>query len=207
MRKNLIKAIVFDLGEVLVKLDFSKIMALRSISHSNVQHSIQSMNEWPLYDAFERGQVTENQFIERLNQDFRQSFTLEQFRGVWNSVLRETVNGVEDLLENLSQHYPLYALTNSNETHIQHLKANYSWTRFFTQVLTSYELGCRKPEPQIYEKLITIAQCPANQILFFDDRLENVLGAKALGIQAELITQPSLDLARILELIIPAPFK
>jgi putative hydrolase of the HAD superfamily len=192
------KVVVFDLGEVLVKLDFSKIMALRSISHSGVQHSIQSMNEWPLYDAFERGRVTESQFVARLNQEFSQTFTVEQFRQLWNSVLTDTMPGVEGLLEELSRRYPLYALTNSNETHIQHLKENYSWVNCFTKVLTSHELGYRKPEAQIYEKLITIAKCPPNQILFLDDRLENVLGAKALGIHAELVTEPSLDLPRIL---------
>jgi glucose-1-phosphatase len=199
MKTDAIKIIVFDLGEVLVKLDFSKVMALRHLGPQGLEQSIVSMNQWDIYDAFERGSLSEGEFLNQLNRQLSEKLTLDSFRAVWNSVLKQTVPGIPELLEKLSQQYPLFALTNSNETHIHYLKAQFPWVRFFHQVLTSYELGCRKPEPEIYEKLISLTQINAPQILFMDDRPENIDGARRCGISAELCQRPEEDLPRILK--------
>ncbi len=193
-----IQVITFDLGEVLVKLNFSKVMGLRKLAIKNLDQSITSMNHWPLYDAFERGTVNETQFLTKLNDELGTQLSQDAFREVWNSVLEETVPGMERTLEKLCRHYRLFALTNSNETHINHLFQHYPWTHYFQSVLTSYQLGCRKPERAIYEKLITITGVQPQEILFLDDRVENVLGAKELGIQAELCQKSEIDLPKIL---------
>lgn len=194
-----IKAIVFDLGEVLIKLNFSKIMELKNQSITSTQVAINRMNEWRLYDAFERGILTEIQFLDCLNQEFSTIFSMYSFRELWNSVLGETVPGTETHLKLLSQRYPLFALTNSNETHINFLRSHYPWVQYFESILSSHELHCRKPEPLIYEKLITIAKTPAEQILFLDDRMENIRGAREMGIQAAHCPNPETDIPKILK--------
>ena len=198
MTHSRIQTVVFDLGEVLVRLDFSQVMALRRLNPSGLEASITSMNHWPLYDAFERGNVSEIDFLNQLNQDLSTSLTLSQFRTLWNSVLGPTVPGIPSYLETLSQSYSLFALTNSNETHIRFFKENYPWVKNFKKVLTSFELGCRKPEAVIFEKMIEITQTPRDSILFLDDRLENVEGARSCGIPAELCKNSEQELAPIL---------
>ena len=192
------KAIVFDIGEVLIKLNFSQVMNLRKVASASTDLAIHSMNHWKSYDLFERGGLNESSFLDQLNQELGLKLTLTEFKVIWNSVLGETVTGIEALLKNLSERYPLFALTNSNETHIHHFKNHYPWVRYFTQILTSYELNCRKPEPLIYKKLIAITQTTPKEILFFDDRPENVEGAKQLGIQAFLCQTPEIEIPQIL---------
>ncbi len=194
-----IKTLVFDLGEVLIKLNFSKIMYLRRLREMHLESSLQSMNQWPLYDTFERGKITEKEFLIKLNKELAISLTLDTFRPLWNSVLQDSVFGIEQTLKQLAQNYPLWILTNSNETHINHFKINYPWHNQFQGILTSYELGCRKPEKSIYEKLISLTHSSANSILFVDDRKENIEGARACGIHAELCEDTSRDLAKILK--------
>lgn len=199
MPSSPIKAIVFDLGEVLIKLDFSQVMSLRGNSTHQLEASIKSMNEWHLYDAFERGHINEEQFIKKLNSELSLSLSAETFRRIWNSVLKGAVPQIETTLKHLAQKYPLWALTNSNETHINHFKSHYPWYREFQAVLTSFELGHRKPEKEIYEKMIKHIGVEPQEILFLDDRLENVEGAQHLGISAELCQNTVVDLPQILK--------
>jgi len=198
MSRANIKALVFDLGEVLIKLNFSKVMELRGSSERRLEASIHSMNQWPIYDAFERGVLKEADFLKHLNAELGISINIETFKTLWNSILGETVPGVEKILNRLATRYPLWTLTNSNESHIDYFKTHYPWHKEFQAVLTSFELGCRKPEKEIYQKLIGIVGVKAQEILFVDDRLENVEGARALGIQAELCSHTPRDLPKIL---------
>lgn len=194
-----VRAIVFDLGEVLIKLDFSRVNELRRLTKRAIDASIQAMNEWTLYDSFERGHLDEREFITRLNQELSLSLSAEDFRSIWNSVLKEPVPGIELILTSLAQHYPLWALTNSNETHINHFKANYPWQRYFQAVLTSFELGHRKPELEIYKKMIQTVGFNPDEILFLDDREENIEGARRMGIRAELCKHTGVELPAIFQ--------
>ncbi|NBY19802.1 HAD family phosphatase [bacterium] len=197
MPPSIVKAIVFDLGEVLIKLDFSQVMALRKKCTQQLEASIQSMNEWPIYDAFERGHVNEFEFIQKINLELSLSLNPETFKTIWNSVLKEPVPEIGTTLKRLNKKYPLWALTNSNETHIKHFKNNYPWHQEFQEVLTSFELGHRKPEKEIYEKMLNRIGFKSDEILFLDDRKENVEGARKLGIRSELCQHTPEDLPHI----------
>ena len=54
----------------------------------------------------------------------------------------------------------------------------------FDRVFTSYELGYRKPEKQAFEQIARALDVPLGSIMFFDDLLENIEGAKSAGMQA-----------------------
>jgi len=68
------------------------------------------------------------------------------------------------------------------------LRATHGFLDAFDQVTFSYELGCIKPEREIYEHAVHGLGIPAEETAFLDDRLENVEGARAAGLQAILFT-------------------
>lgn len=195
-----LQAVVFDIGEVLIKLNFSKIMEMRGMApHTSLSEWLHRMNTWDLYDAFERGTLTESAFIEGLQKNLNLSLDHTTFLTDWNSVLRETVPEVEEILAHLRKHLPLYALTNSNETHIRHAHAHYPVMAHFKKVFTSYELAARKPEKEIYLKVEEALALPGKHILFLDDRPENVAGARSVGWNAEQCLSSPADIKTILK--------
>lgn len=188
-----VRTVVFDIGEVLIKLDFSKVMEARGLKpNQSLGQWLKEMNQWDLYDSFERGTVREKEFIEKLG------VTEEAFLPMWNSVLVCTVPGIEQILQTLKVTVPLYALTNSNETHMRHCHAHFPVLKHFQRTLTSFDLRARKPEPEIYLKTQQEIGFSASEILFIDDRVENVEGAKKVGWSAELCRQSPADIRLIL---------
>lgn len=202
MPSLLIKAVVLDLGEVLIRLNFSEIMKLRGLvldpTRSALGESLNHMDQWGLYDSFERGLVSEQEFVAGVSRSLGYELPLPKFLTLWNSVLKESVPGVAELVQHLVSKLPLYALTNSNETHIRHAKANYPWLRKFNHLYTSFELQARKPERVIYERLAQKINTLPEHILFIDDRLENVEGARRAGWFAEQCRSSPKDLIEIL---------
>ncbi len=69
----------------------------------------------------------------------------------------------------------------------------------FTPCILSCEVGLEKPDPKIYELLLQEIQMPANQILFVDDRKENIDAALKLGFDA-IVFSSQAQLEKELEL-------
>lgn len=193
-----IKALVFDIGTVLIQLDFGQIMQLRDFNTTDLGGALQKMDEWQSYDLFERGQIDENVFFTGIESTLKTQIERTALINIWNSVLKETVPGVPELLSQLSKTIPIYALTNSNPTHIAFVQKHYPWMQYFRKVFTSYELNARKPEAKIYKRVSELIETPAANILFIDDRMENVLGARAAGWKAELCANGSSAINEIL---------
>jgi putative hydrolase of the HAD superfamily len=89
------------------------------------------------------------------------------------------------LLQRAREKIPIYAFTNSNPTHQQ------VWSQRFAAILSlfhtvfvSSELGKRKPEPEVFHTVAEAMGIKLPRIVFFDDSLENVEGARAIGLQA-----------------------
>ncbi len=90
----------------------------------------------------------------------------------------------------LAAWHPLFLLSNTNILHFDYLKANYPVLSYFNRLLLSFELGCRKPEADIYQALIQAAGLPPEEILFIDDRLDFVTAAREQGLQAWQFQNP-----------------
>lgn len=195
----IVAGLVLDLGEVLIQLDF--VSLLKKLQGQSPEHreAIEEVNRWELYDAFERGKISERDFYHAITKRFNLALSFNEFEVLWNSVLKDSIPDAASIVERLSRQTPLFALTNSNETHMRHVFTNYPWIGLFHRVFTSFEMGCRKPEVEIYAQVAKQVVMPPGALLFIDDRLDNVEGAKAAGLLGEHCANPKQDLVPILK--------
>jgi len=108
-----------------------------------------------------------------------------QFAEGWTAIYLGEVPGIRDLLRSLESRWPLYAFTNSNRTHREYWEPRYAAVlRSFRKVFVSCDLGCRKPEAEAFGAIAREVGVPLERILFFDDTLANVEGARAIGMPA-----------------------
>lgn len=197
---NQIKAVVLDLGGVILRLNFPRLF--ESFGLPRIQENQQAMYAFdsrPEVKAFENGSLTEVQFCDWLGNEIGVKLSLEDFRSRWNTVFDGPVEGIESLLEETSRKLPLYCLTNSSPTHIQFAMASYRFLKCFRQMYTSFDLHLRKPDPAIYTHVCQDINEPAQNILYVDDRQENLDGARGVGMQAHYCADSSKDLRTILE--------
>jgi putative hydrolase of the HAD superfamily len=181
-----VDALLFDLGKVVIDFDFSRAFA-RWASHARCEESLirAHFSHDEDYDRHERGHIDSEVYFSALRASFGIDISDAQFRDGWNAILTGEVPGMSSLLATAAERFPLYALTNSNHEHQQYLSIRFAEVlRHLKRIFVSSTIGLRKPEAEAYEYVVERIGVPARRILFFDDLIENVEGARTYGLQA-----------------------
>ena len=114
-----IKNIIFDLGGVLLNIDYAlTIKAFESHGVSNFEEVYSQAKQTDLFDKFETGKITENEFIEGIKSLIRKDIQKNQILEAWNAMLLDFPKERLSLLQEASKHYRIFLLSNTNETHI-----------------------------------------------------------------------------------------
>lgn len=194
-----IEGLLFDMGGVVIDVDFDR--ALRRWSgHSPlpIEEIRRRFTEDAAYRQHERGEIEAAEYFAHLRDVLELVGTDEDIALGWNAIyvgeIRETVNDILAVRDRL----PCYALTNTNPTHQVAWMARFPRVvAAFHRVFVSSELGMRKPERAAFHAVADATGISPAALLFFDDAMENIEGARAAGLQAVLVRAPS-DVRRAL---------
>jgi len=180
----MINTIIFDFGDIFVNLEKeTSINEFKKLGLDGPNEDLIAMN-----DLFERGKITELQFIEGFQKYIPEADILD-IRKAWNSVIGEFPLYRLEFLQMLSTKYRLFLLTNTDAIHIsrfEHMAGMSFFSDFyqcFEKVYYSFEMGMRKPEPEIFNYILKKHDLSPKRTLFVDDKKENTDAAAALGIQ------------------------
>ena len=187
-----LKAIIFDIGRVLVRIDVGRAMqglaSGGSLSPSELWTAIEKDPRWP---DWQEGRTSARDWYLHLTKRFGGNFTFEQFTEVWNRVLDPNPIQEDAFLKNLSKHYRLALLSNTDPIHVQHLEASYSFFAFFPVRIYSCAVGASKPNPLIYKEALRALKIKANEALYIDDIAAYVEAAKRLGMAGIQFQSPA----------------
>ena len=181
--------VVFDLGKVLVDFDYSiagrKISERSGKSPEEVQHLLDYS---PLLYRYETGLMTRQEFFGEVRQATGFHGTIEEFSGYFADIFWEIPPMIEIQAKLRRQGVPTYIFSNTNDLAILHLRQNFPFFANFDGYILSYEIGAMKPDAKIYEALERMAGKRGAEVLYLDDRQENVDGGAARGWQVILQT-------------------
>ena len=190
MDKN-IKNIVFDLGGVLVDLDFKNaINGLQQAGFANVKEQLQAFDQDGIFKKFELGEIDSDQFRTAIRENSTVTLTDEEVDTLWNSMLLEVPRKKLELILDLRSKYMVYLLSNTNAIHWDYVcknAFNYRGFRvndYFEETFLSYEMHLAKPDKAIFEKVLEEANLLPEETLFIDDSEANCKAAEELGIHA-----------------------
>lgn len=179
----MINTIIFDFGDVFINLEKeASIEEFKKLGISAPNEYLIAQN-----DLFEKGLISELQFIESF-QKYIPNASLEEIRKAWNLLIGEFPLYRLEFLQMLSSKYRLFLLTNTDSTHISHFehKTGMSfYTDFyhcFEKVYYSYEMGMRKPQPEIFTAILKKHDLSPKRTLFVDDKKDNTDVAESLGL-------------------------
>jgi len=190
MDKN-IKNIVFDLGGVLVDLDFkSAINGLQQAGFANVKEQLQAFDREGIFQKFELGEMTAEEFRSAIRENSTVTLTDEEVDALWNLMLLEIPREKLELILDLRGKYMVYLLSNTNSIHWDYVcknAFNYRGFRvndYFEKTFLSFEMHLAKPDKAIFEKMLEDANLLAEETLFIDDSEANCKAAAEVGIHA-----------------------
>lgn len=184
-----ITVLLFDLGGVIVDIDFDRVFSYWiSLSPSSSFPSIQQFSLLRSYRQHECGQINYDEFYRNVCESLSINITKQQFLEGWNRIFLGLVGGIGDLLESIPGDIPKYVFSNTNVVHEEFWRNEYADVlKNFKQVFTSVELGMRKPEAAAYREVLARIGIESDQVLFFDDSIENITSATACGIESVLV--------------------
>ena len=211
-----IKNIIFDLGNVIINIDpkitYHKIFELLNIiklEDSKLfnllehpiwhQHEIAAINDSELKDF-----IWNNYAQDANNKDIKLNFDTN-FKKAWNALLLDIPKHRLETIQRLSNKYRIFVLSNTNATHIEYvnnlLKTEMKMPtleQMFEKCYYSHDLKLRKPNLDVYNYVLNDRNIKANETLFLDDRIDNILAAQSIGIKAIQVTENT-DITTILK--------
>ncbi|KAF9972237.1 hypothetical protein BGZ73_004677 [Actinomortierella ambigua] len=190
-----VKNLIFDLGNVLLRLDQQATSrAFINLGATSFPTLAQHGSHATLVD-YETGKITEEEFRQKVRAavGLPATVTDQEFDTAWNAMLLDFPKDRLELMRTLRRDYgyKVYLLSNTNALHIAHVDKiclqSYpedSLHPFFDKVYYSHEIGSRKPSKEAFDHILQDQGLLAGETLFLDDMPENVQAAKDCGLQA-----------------------
>jgi len=195
---NKIKNLIFDLGGVILDLDFTRTHeAFSHLSGIPVSELKEKILHQPFFLDYEKGLLTDEEFRNQLRVFSNKKITDHELDFAWNAMLVNIKKERLDLLLRLKSKHQTFLLSNTNGIHVERINEivfNVSGEKtlepFFHRVYFSHEMKMRKPHAEIFETVLKENNLNASECLFMDDLAENIQGAKSVGIETIQITSP-----------------
>lgn len=183
--------IVFDLGKVLVDFDYS--IAISCVAKQSVRSPAEVEHFFfhsPLLVDYESGRLTRREFFERAQQATGFRGTMQQFGEFFADIFMEIPPMIEIHAGLRKRGFRTFIFSNTNDLAVEHIHRNFPFFKNFDGYIYSYEIGAMKPEAKIYESLEELTGRRGAEIVYLDDRLENVAAGAARGWRAILHETP-----------------
>lgn len=187
-----VKAVLFDLGGVILTIDFDRALAAWA-PHSRL--SPQRLREAFHWDEpflqHETGSLSNDRYFAHVRQVLELDCDAATVEAGFNAILVAEIEETTRLVEQVRRRVPCYAISNTNEAHMAQMRRAFpALLPRFDRVFASHEIGHRKPQPAAFEHVLREIGMAAHEVLLFDDLPANIVGARALGLQAVLVGSP-----------------
>ncbi|HML13922.1 MAG TPA: HAD family phosphatase [Xanthobacteraceae bacterium] len=179
-------ALLFDLGRVVIDIDFARAIACWA-GHARCDPRLieERFRADVSYRRHEVGEIDTREYFAGLQAACAIDLSHDQFLEGWNAIFVGETPGMAELLARAARQVSLYAFTNSNPDH------ELVWSQRFAPILANFKeifvsstIGLRKPDAAAYDHVVSAIGVPAQRIVFFDDAIANVEGARARGLKA-----------------------
>ena len=171
------KAILFDLGRVLIHFDFRRgyraLEGLCPYAAAEIPRRLAGT-----------GLVEPRDFVDEICRTLDMKVDYDQFRVIWSSIFTDILIP-ESMLQGLKRRYRLVLVSNTNALHFEMIRQTYAHLlRHFDELVLSYEVRAMKPQPEIFRAAVEVAGCPPEECFYTDDIAAYIEAARRMGIDA-----------------------
>jgi len=186
-----IRAVIFDIGRVLIRVDLSRAMAGLSQSIPLTPGELwKALQNDPHWMDWQEGRISPRDWYLHVSKRLGGALSFDEFSTAWNSALDPEPIQSEEFLSGLARKYKMAVLSNTDPIHMANEEARYSFFRFFPVRIYSYRVGASKPNPLIYREALRGCKVSAQEAVFIDDVPAYVDAAKQLGMHGVVFTAP-----------------
>jgi glucose-1-phosphatase len=191
VRSSRFRAIIFDIGRVLIRIDVSHALSSLardvSLSPEEIWSSLQKDPRWP---DWQEGRMSPRDWHQHLTRRLGGSLSFEEFTDIWNRALNP--HPIQDIgfLEKLRQKYRLGVLSNTDPIHVAYMESSFPFLRLFHARTYSCSVGASKPNPLIYREALRSCKISAEETVYIDDVADFAEAAARLGMIGIVFQSP-----------------
>ena len=186
------RVVVFDLGKVLLDFDYNRAaLAFAARGKLTAPEVRQLIDHSPLLYRFETGLMTSEQFFAEVRQGTGFNGTFDDFKLIFADIFEPIPEMIELHATLRKAGVPTYIFSNTNDLAISHIRRRYPFFSQFDGYIFSYEQGAMKPDARIYEAIEGLTGHRGADIIYLDDRADNVAGGTTRGWRAVLHEAPA----------------
>jgi len=176
------RAVIFDIGRVLIRIDVGRSMkGLASGTSLSPQELWLAIEKDPRWKDWQEGRISARDWHLHVTQRFGGTATFERFTEAWNLVLDPEPILSNELFEKLSKNYRLGLLSNTDPIHVAYIEPRYDFFSYFPVRIYSCAIGAAKPNPMIYREALRTCRVRAEEAVYVDDIAAYVEAAQRLG--------------------------
>ena len=193
---NAVKNILFDLGAVLINIDFEKTAdAFRQLGIDRFEEQFSQLSASTLFEDLETGKISNEDFYKAMRRQVPEmNLSDASIQLAWNAILQDFRKESMQLLKQLKQRYRLFLLSNTNAIHLvevnnilnQQVNVE-NLDHYFERAYYSHLIGLRKPTSAAFNFVMEDAGIKAHETLFIDDSHPNITAASQMGFQTRLL--------------------
>lgn len=198
------KNIIFDLGNVLLNLDFeASIQAFQKLGlNAEVVDKKQAYSD-PVFYEIETGKISATAFREKVRKILKNpEASDQQIDDAWTAMILDIPSERVKTIQQLQKNFNVYLFSNTNEIHISKLHRQFKeqhgieFPSLFVKDYYSHEIHERKPDLSSYKKVIKLSGVNPKETLFVDDLEKNIKGAQKAGLKTFWL-KPEMEMSEI----------
>ena len=168
-----IKTVIFDIGGVLVNVDFDAFPRLVGIERNRVNpFDVQAIER--MAREYEIGRIGTEEFFGMMDEIFKGKFTRKKLENAWNATVVEENSAIVPIVDAIQTRHQIAILSNTNPTHFQKSCDVAAIIKKFSKFYLSFQIGASKPDEAVYQYVIQDLSVEPSSLLFIDDIAENV---------------------------------
>ncbi len=199
-----IKNIIFDLGGVFIDIHYHLTQkAFENLGITNFHTLFTQHHASDIFEQLETGKITEAEFYTAFRKETQSNLSDNEIKTAWNALLGRFSADKIEWLKSIKSHYKIFLFSNTNQIHFDaFIKlyeedfGNSNFNDLFTKAYYSHIIGLRKPYPESFKYVLQEQKLNAAETLFIDDTLQNVEGAKIVGLQT-IHLKPNISLLHL----------
>lgn len=189
------EAIIFDLGGVIIDLSYQRTAAeFVKLGLENFDGIYSKAKQSNLFDDFEKGILSVDGFRAELKKHLPENTSDHEIDQAWNAMLIDIPVHRVEFIKKLGQKYRIFLLSNTNRIHVKAFSkmaddifGKNNFLGIFEKYYLSCEMGMRKPDAEIFEKVLSDNNLDRTKTLFIDDSKQHIEGAQLVGLLSELL--------------------
>lgn len=186
-----VKAIFFDLGNVIVNFD-PEILEEGYSRFGNIEKGkvVEYLLESKNVERYMEGRLTASQFYSKTRRLFKLKIKFGEFYELWNSIFIPNPE-MEEIVKKIKEKYPeikIVLVSNTNYEHFEFIKENYKVMELFDAHVVSHEVGKCKPDSSIFQEALKLSGTLPKDTFYTDDRADLIEAARIMGLRAFLFT-------------------